>query len=284
MSKLSRWWRRNFGPLLIRGMEIHVINHCNIACRGCNHAAPALEKKLLEPEELRAQLRLLGRVARVGTVRVIGGEPLLHPRIDDALHEIRASGLFAAVHVITNGSLLGRMTERFWSLVDVVKVSKYPGVKVEVPPGREGKVTIDDIPVFNEVFSTQRNEDGTLVRQIWDRCWMKDSCIGLQDGRLHRCMRGGYIAQLVGLSADRDSIDLRRLTRRRLLAMQSRDVPLEACSYCTGNSGKPFAHELLKRPVWITYQNRPVAEMVDLSSPGRPASLPKGERIVVPMG
>lgn len=281
MSKLSAWWRRRNAPLFIKGMELHVINHCNISCRGCNHAAPGIAKWSLEPEQLRRDLALLGRHATCGTLRVIGGEPLLHPRLVELLEIIRASGLYKAIDIITNGTLLDRMPDRFWELIDLVKVSKYPNVKVTIPPGREAKVMIDDIPSFNEVHSTKRNDDRAMVRRIWDECWMKQSCAGIIDGHFHRCMRSGYIAQLVGLPPDTDAIPLSKLSKEAIMAQQANTQPLAACSWCTGNNGKEFGHELVPRKVWLTYQEKPIADMVDFTLKGRPSPMAPGEPLIV---
>lgn len=281
MSRLSKWIRERRNPLFVRGMELHIINHCNLTCRGCNHSAPALPKEVLTIDALRRQLALFRKVARCGVLRVIGGEPLMHPDLDDLLAVLRESGLFTHINIVTNGSLIHKMSDRFWELIDKVVLSKYPGVKVVVPPGREAKVETTEIPTFNEVYSTVRNDDDALVRKIWDECWMKDTCAGIIDGRFHRCMRGGYISKVVGLPPELDSLPLEGITKKAIWNLTRSEEPLAACAHCTGNNGRAFDHAMVPQKVWLTFQSRPIAEMVEFKGQGRPRPIPEGESVVV---
>jgi MoaA/NifB/PqqE/SkfB family radical SAM enzyme len=85
-------------PLLA---HIIPIRRCNLACTYCNefddHSAPvALEE----------MYRRLDRLGSFGTsiITISGGEPLLHPQLDEVIRRIRANGMIAGM--ITNGYLL----------------------------------------------------------------------------------------------------------------------------------------------------------------------------------
>jgi hypothetical protein len=81
--------------------QIVPIRRCNLACTYCNefddHSAPVPTATMLER---------IGHLARLGTanIEISGGEPLLHPDLDDIIRGIRATGALAGL--ITNGYLL----------------------------------------------------------------------------------------------------------------------------------------------------------------------------------
>ena len=265
MSRVSRIIKRmrgSLGPVPVHSLAVHTVMHCNLSCRGCNHASPLQEESLAEPEQIERDLRRARRVVHSRLVRVMGGEPLLHPRIDDVLQIIKDSRITDQIVVVTNGTLMGKMTDRFWSLADLLHVSRYPGVPLHVPARREAKVQFKDFPEFHETYSTIRNDVEGLVRTIYDACTIKQGCYGLAHGRFFRCMRAAYLPRAIGLPDDLDGVPLGNLTRRGLRAHLKEDRPLKSCAYCTGSSGKSYPHQQLPARVWLTYQNRPIAHMI----------------------
>lgn len=85
----------------------HIIpmRRCNLSCTYCNEFDDV--SKPVEIEEMR---RRIGELGRLGTsvITISGGEPLLHPELDEVIRAIRKTGAIAGM--ITNGYLL--MPER----------------------------------------------------------------------------------------------------------------------------------------------------------------------------
>ena len=81
--------------------QIVPIRRCNLACTYCNefddHSAPVPTDTMLER---------IDHLTRLGTanIEISGGEPLLHPDLDDIIRRIRHNGALAGL--ITNGYLL----------------------------------------------------------------------------------------------------------------------------------------------------------------------------------
>jgi MoaA/NifB/PqqE/SkfB family radical SAM enzyme len=105
---LSRRLRE--AKLLMRGafdtdhpIMAHIIpiRRCNLACAYCNEYDNY--SKPVPLGVIRHRLELLGRL-RTGVVTLSGGEPLLHPDLDDIIRAIRQNALLAGL--ITNGYLL----------------------------------------------------------------------------------------------------------------------------------------------------------------------------------
>jgi MoaA/NifB/PqqE/SkfB family radical SAM enzyme len=79
------------------------IRRCNLSCTYCNeyddHSPPVPTRDVL---------RRIDRLATLGTgiITLSGGEPLLHPDLDEIIKRIRSHGVIATL--ITNGYLLSR--------------------------------------------------------------------------------------------------------------------------------------------------------------------------------
>ena len=84
-------------------IQAHIIpiRRCNLSCTYCNefddHSAPVATLEML---------RRIDLLARLGTtiITISGGEPLLHPDLDEIIGRIRHNGIIATL--ITNGYLL----------------------------------------------------------------------------------------------------------------------------------------------------------------------------------
>ncbi len=81
----------------------HVIpmRRCNLACAYCNEY-----DAVSQPVPLETMKRRLDKLADLGTtiITISGGEPLLHPDLDEIIRHIRSRGMIAGL--ITNGYLL----------------------------------------------------------------------------------------------------------------------------------------------------------------------------------
>ncbi|OLE51341.1 MAG: radical SAM protein [Acidobacteria bacterium 13_1_20CM_3_53_8] len=78
----------------------HVIpmRRCNLACGYCNEY-----DKVSQPVPLEVMKRRLDKLAELGTsiITISGGEPLMHPELDDIIRHIRSHGIIAGL--ISNG-------------------------------------------------------------------------------------------------------------------------------------------------------------------------------------
>src|SRR5246127_4467881 len=81
----------------------HIIpmRRCNLACTYCNEF-----DDFSKPVPIEEMYRRIEKLGALGTsvVTISGGEPLMHPELDDVIRRIRANGMIAGL--ITNGYLL----------------------------------------------------------------------------------------------------------------------------------------------------------------------------------
>jgi MoaA/NifB/PqqE/SkfB family radical SAM enzyme len=85
-------------PLLA---HIIPVRRCNLACTYCNEFDDF--SKPVPPEEMFHRIDKLGSLG-TAVVTISGGEPLLHPELDDIIRRIRSNGMIAGL--ITNGYFL----------------------------------------------------------------------------------------------------------------------------------------------------------------------------------
>src|ERR1700712_2123644 len=78
----------------------HIVpmRRCNLACTYCNEYDDV--SKPVDIAEMRRRIDELGRLG-TSVITISGGEPLLHPELDDVIARIRKTGAIAGV--ITNG-------------------------------------------------------------------------------------------------------------------------------------------------------------------------------------
>src|SRR5579863_369212 len=85
-------------PLLA---HIIPVRRCNLACTYCNEF-----DDFSKPVPIEEMYRRIDKLGALGTavVTISGGEPLMHPELDDVIRRIRANDMIAGL--ITNGYLL----------------------------------------------------------------------------------------------------------------------------------------------------------------------------------
>ena len=106
----------------------HIIptRRCNLSCTYCNEF-----DDFSNPVPTDDMLRRIDRLADLGTsiITISGGEPLLHPNLDDIIRHMRRRGIIAGM--ITNGYLLTverieRLTGPAWSTCKSASITRSP--------------------------------------------------------------------------------------------------------------------------------------------------------------
>lgn len=129
-------------------VEYHVVEHCNLNCRGCAHFSPLAPKSYADPAAFDRDLTQLASLfASITKLRLMGGEPLLHPKVHEFILTARKRAPGTNIGVITNGALLRKIGQDFWAAcrqADILlEVSLYPSMqasraKLEALCSKEG--------------------------------------------------------------------------------------------------------------------------------------------------
>ena len=252
------------GRLQAHKIEYNLVDHCNLACRECSHLSPYLRAHALPLTTFIRDVNRLAEVYRVRRFRFVGGEPLLNREICDFVRAVRDSGVTEEIEVVSNGTLLGAISEELLQAIDSLALSLYPRSQPEaalLERTRERcdqagvKLRIDQIDRFRKMQPSAPIEDPRLVADVFRSCLIAHSwgCQTFYDGQFYLCSRPIYTDSYrsrmsepeFGLRA-KDGIALHepKLLERLRCYLESQE-PLVSCKLCLGTVGKYEAHSQL---------------------------------------
>ena len=251
---LGRWLRNRSWPSrrpVLRYLEFHLTDHCNMNCGGCTHFAPMADRWFADLDRIAADFaRLKELFSNIREIRVMGGEPLLHPDCVAFLRIVRAAFPNCRLALVTNGLLLAKQPASFWEACretrTLVSLSVYPPVKPQVQ-ALSDLCRNEDVPlqcVESDTFIARCEPNGTVdARKAFRYCrgsWF--FCPILREGRIYNCAMGCYAAYWNRAASaklpEEEGIALDSATGPSILEYLMRPVPV--CAYCSP-SARAFA-------------------------------------------
>lgn len=94
---------------MINYIETHIVDHCNLGCKGCSHFSGLSPERFKNLAEFELDMKRLSAIEEVQIIRIMGGEPLLHPNFADFCMVAREYFPKADVVLVTNGLLIHRI-------------------------------------------------------------------------------------------------------------------------------------------------------------------------------
>jgi organic radical activating enzyme len=234
------------GKVQTRSLEYHVADHCNLRCDHCCSYSPLLKKWFAEPEIVERDLRAASRGVAPTYLKIVGGEPLLHPELERLLCVAKSLEIAPILQLTTNGLLIERLTPRAWDSLDILTVSLYPEPRLPKSLirfiAREAAThnvrvnwkTQDKFNCMDRAESAGYDETKT----VFERCWLRYRCNCVKDGRFYCCTRPQYVRRMA-VDPDsflEDGVDV--LTpdglAERIKEYLERSEPLQSCFLCQG--------------------------------------------------
>lgn len=269
-------YRIRDGVIWTRAIEINATRHCNLSCRGCSHSSPLEEYYVLQPEEISSSLRGLSRFLKVETVRIVGGEPLLHPNLGSLLCEVRESGIAERVCLVTNGILLDKIDREILLCLDEIQISLYPLSEqilsriyknIEIANMACKKVKVLKYSFFREAITSDLAVDQALCRRIYETCQIAHywRCITVDQGFLYRCPQSMVLMRKRNLKEKmEDKLEIKTIKKMEdVLCFLENNNPLKACVGCLGSVGIAFEHEQVHKDLWISKLPENLEESID---------------------
>ncbi len=254
---LEREYRVSEGRVITRSLESHIVDHCNLTCAECCSLSPLLPRRITTPDALARDLELATRLLAPKQFKLVGGEPLLHPELVEMLRVARRSGIAPRISLTTNGLLLPRMPDAAWEELNALTISRYPSPALpeETIALVERKALEFGVRVnwkqqdrFVIMSLDDPREDREETAAIYERCWLRERCHLVHDGRFYTCTRPMHFHGLLGEHQDfsADGLDLAACASAEgLLEYLARPAPLAACSRCAGGDAPTTPHRLL---------------------------------------
>jgi organic radical activating enzyme len=271
-------YRLKDGRVLNRTCVVNIVEHCNLRCRSCSHLSPVLPRHFVDPGNLCSDLTALAGSYHAGVLKILGGEPLLHPGLPDVMLAARESRVADKVEIWTNGLLLPRMDGRVWEAVDSVRISLYPGRSLKQDQldacadlARRHGVLLryKHYQAFQESYSEQGTSDPDLVKRIYVTCnsahrWR---CHTVANGWFFKCAQSYMIPKGMSLGPQatyRNGIKIEDSPefRDRLLSYLTSPDPLPSCRNCLGSAGRYIEHQQVRRQEFRQAQCAPTEELI----------------------
>lgn len=231
--------------------EIHIVEHCNLNCKACNNFSCIAKPSFLDIEEFRKDLSRIREIFenRVEQIQLLGGEPLLHPNLEqfcEAAREIFPENT-TRIRIVTNGTLLLKQPETLWSVCRNMNiefnVTRYPikydyekalsfvknkGIFIEY-----GQLTDKTMSIFP--IDPAGKQD---YKKSFAICERANTCISLKHGKLYPCT---MIPNVYAFNeefdehipiTENDSIDIysRDINEEKILLRLTKPFPI--CAYC----------------------------------------------------
>jgi hypothetical protein len=239
-------------------LETNVTIACTRRCIACNHFVPMqvdrVKASMITTEALRDDLLNFSRIARTDAWAAIGGEPLLHPKLEYLLMTARsclAPG--TRIEVWTNGEKLkpgawDRAVEFYTWQIDELVVSAYPGVLTDADLAHiEAECRAVGItyrcnderqhPNFTQLLVEGKGSDAETQAR-YDACWFKTYSRVLDGGYFYRCCTSPFIPQLLrGRTVGSDGLPMNaETTEAHLRAFLDQPLFMESCRVCAGRN------------------------------------------------
>lgn len=230
-------------------LETHITNHCNLNCSACRHFSPLSGESFRDLNLFKKDMeRMQELFSNVRVIRLMGGEPLLHPNVSDFLTITRKAFPRAEIHLATNGILLSKMNIGFWKscssakiILDVTRYLKGSDFSRIRQVTLEYGVTMNESPLVTKFHKYHMNREGNSnIEKTFNACRNQSYCPFLDSdkGRLYTCAVSATASiysehfQDKLNTSDRDYISIYgNLTSRDIFKFLSSSVPF--CRYCT---------------------------------------------------
>jgi len=226
--------------------EIHITDHCNLNCKGCGHFSNLSAARFLELAEFETEMGNMSRLFEVEQIFLLGGEPLLHPEVNDFVRSARRLFPETRIYLMTNGLLVTRMDDEFWRTLHetntILLCDQYP---INLPMDRINElgvthgVTVEWTDPRGEFFKIPIDASASQdAADSFRRCTGVNNCPMLRDGRLYPCAYIAYcdvLAERFGVSGieatERDSIAIDEKTDADEV-MKFLLSPVPWCAHC----------------------------------------------------
>ena len=226
-------------------LELHLTDHCNLNCRACDHYCPVAPPQYADlPQYLRDLRRLRQLFRNIRRIRLLGGEPLLHPDPASFLRATRDVFARTRIRFVTNGILLPKASQEFWQACretrTAIEVTVYPPLRDRVAQLRSlcEAGGVDLRTTDRDMFHSHTNLQGDSDKQrAFDICRQKYYTPFLQGGRLYACPTPALVRYFNqrfhhAIAADA-GIDIHCPHASGAAILRQLDQPMETCKWCS---------------------------------------------------
>lgn len=225
-------------------LEIHIVDHCNLNCAGCNHFCPLAEPYYIDLEHFKNQLLMVKeKIPSLKWLMLLGGEPTIHPQLLELCEIARDIFPDIIIEILTNGKYLKGILkdkQRFEELDIHITIARY-NIQYDEEDVEEvlsmkhagqswGRASF--IQTLVDINGSQDAE-----KNFYHHCHHQLPCFTLKDYKIYECPFAAHIDHFckkfnidIPLVENNDYLPLETLTLDKL--EQFSYQPKNICKYC----------------------------------------------------
>jgi len=246
-------------------VEYYITNKCNLNCKGCAAFAPLVKEDNSKPlkqieKDFKKLHELIGE--KIRTLTIMGGEPLLHPDINNVVTYISKLFKNSEIRMVTNGILLPKMNDEFFNILKIhlseLCVTVYP---TNTDYEKIFKL-LDDRQIKYKKYGVKNLFYHQYLKEEYEDpkdCWYRNLYV-LKDNKIYTCTEIAFFNYFeeefkgqhsLKLTED-DYIDLDKINSFEELEEAKKKIP-PFCGYCMGNDKKMTKWGTSKKDIneWI---------------------------------
>ena len=190
-------------------LQMDIVQHCNLGCKYCSHFSCIAEKEFYSLRNFKNDIMRISKLCnkQLDVLSLLGGEPLLHPNLEEILYISRKYFPYSMIVLVTNAILIDKMPESFWEAMS--KNNIYFGATIYPIKGIDWEKIYNKVVKYNiafpahpdqyfyksldEVLNHKRTEFLKIVldlegkQDITTFCKFKINCTNLFNGKLYPC-------------------------------------------------------------------------------------------------
>lgn len=187
--------------LILDNLMLHIVDHCNLKCAHCGHFSNLASPYYLDIDWFEKQIvQMFELIKDTKRLLIMGGEPTLHPELQQFLIVAKRHYPNATVELWTNGILLEKQEESFWRLLhdlDIkLVVTNFP-INVNKTKIRElvetFKVNLMFTPEMGEFLVLLNPKGDSDPKKAYTACEERRGCTQLYEGKVYLCARVAYV-------------------------------------------------------------------------------------------
>lgn len=159
--------------------EFYLTNHCNITCNNCNRFNNHKITGSADWEQYKQTYLKWSKILDINRIALLGGEPLLYPKIATTVADVRSWWPTAELEITTNGLLIQRIKPDLCNAIIDNNVSLYVSIHKKdwvddiksAIANKFGKLTLiksSDFPHY-DICKTELGVNVTLEYTYWFR-------------------------------------------------------------------------------------------------------------------
>lgn len=257
-------------PKVMLDYEVQLVEHCNLNCKYCSHFCPVAKEGFLDVNEYERDCKRLSELfnKEVNFIRLMGGEPLLHPDIAKFCDITRKYFPNGTIDIDTNGILILSMKENFWKALRENKinltVTRYPlNLDIEAIKNKCKKENVSfrffceqPVETFNHLPLDLEGR-GPIEKNFY-RCYLANSCHTLKHGKMYTCSTVPHIHQFMDYFkcdlklSENEGIDIYKAQNKdEILNFLAKPIPF--CRYCNIDKRETKKWEISQKKIeeWI---------------------------------